>query len=116
AFDRLRRRVIRIRRFAPPLLHETQFRRFWLGQTISLFGDQVPALAVAGLAALTLHADAAEMGLLTAVGLLPHLLFSLPAGVWLDRVERRRRLMILADVGRAASIAMVPLLFFLNVL
>ena len=39
------------------------------------------------------------MGLLTAVGLLPHLLFSLPAGVWLDRVHRRRRLMIVVDLG-----------------
>jgi len=34
------------------------------------------------------------MGLLTAVGLFPHLLFSLPAGVWLDRVRARRRLMM----------------------
>ena len=45
------------------------------------------------------------MGLLTAVGLLPHLLFSLPAGVWLDRVQTRRRLMVLMDLGRAAAIA-----------
>ena len=34
------------------------------------------------------------MGTLTAFGLLPHLIFSLPAGVWLDRVRTRRRLMI----------------------
>ncbi len=108
--------MIRARRLVPPLLHETQFRRFWVGQTISLFGDQVTALAVPVLAAVTLHADAAAMGLLTAVGLLPHLLFSLPAGVWLDRVQQRRRLMIVADVGRAAAIACVPLLFVLNAL
>ena len=44
------------------------------------------------------------MGLLTAAGLLPHLLFSLPAGVWLDRVHRRRRLMIGADLLRAVAI------------
>ena len=48
------------------------------------------------------------MGTLTAVGLLPHLLFSLPAGVWLDRVRTRRRLMIAADLGRAALIAQHP--------
>ena len=45
-------------------------------------------------AVLTLGADASLMGLLTAVGLFPHLLFSLPAGVWLDRVRARRRLMM----------------------
>jgi MFS family permease len=59
-------------------------------------------------AVLTLGADAAQMGTLTAVGLLPHLLFSLPAGVWLDRVRARRRLMIAADLGRAALIASIP--------
>ena len=56
------------------------------------------------------------MGLLTAVGLLPHLLFSLPAGVWLDRISRRRRLMIGSDLIRAAVIALVPLAFVLDVL
>jgi MFS family permease len=105
-----------IRRLIPPLLREREFRWFWFGQTISLFGDQVTALAVPVLAALILHADAAQMGLLTAVGLLPHLLFSLPAGVWLDRVQQRRRLMILADVGRAVAVALVPLFFVLNML
>ena len=54
------------------------------------------------------------MGTLTAVGLLPHLLFSLPAGVWLDRVRPRRRLMIAADLGRAALIASIPVAYALG--
>ena len=103
-----------VTRFVPPLLREQEFRRFWFGQTISIFGDQITYLAVPILAVLVLKADAAQMGLLTAAGLLPHLLFSLPAGVWLDRVRRRRRLMILADIGRAAGIALVPLAFLAN--
>jgi MFS family permease len=104
----------RLRRLIPPLLGEPEFRRFWLGQTISVFGDQVTLLALPIIAVLVLHADAAQMGLLTAVGLLPHLLFSLPAGVWLDRVRRRRRLMILCDFGRAAAIATVPLAYLVG--
>ncbi len=56
------------------------------------------------------------MGTLTAVGLLPHLLFSLLAGVWLDRVRERRRLMIAADLGRAALIASIPVAFALDAL
>jgi MFS family permease len=103
--------VAPIRRLVPGLLREQEFRRFWLGQTISAFGDQITYLALPIVAVLTLRADAAQMGLLTAIGLLPHLLFSLPAGVWLDRVRERRRLMILADLGRAIGIALVPLAF-----
>ena len=55
-------------------------------------------------------------GYLTAAGLLPHLLFSLVAGIALDRVRSRRRLMIWADIGRAALIATIPLAFVLDAL
>jgi hypothetical protein len=65
----------------PPLLQRAPFRNFWLGQTISVFGDQITPLAIPVVAVLVLDAQPAVMGLLTAVGLLPHLLFSLPAGV-----------------------------------
>jgi MFS family permease len=101
-------------RRVPSLLGELEFRRFWLGQTISVFGDQVTLLALPIIAVLVLHADAGQMGLLTAAGLLPHLFLSLPAGVWLDRVRRKRRLMILADVGRAIAIASVPVAFLMG--
>jgi MFS family permease len=100
----------------PTLLHLAPFRNFWLGQTISVFGDQITLLAIPIVAVLILDAQPAEMGLLTAVGLLPHLLFSLPAGVWLDRQARRRRLMIMADIARAALIAAIPLSFMLGLL
>jgi MFS family permease len=97
------------KRFVPRLLVDTaDFRRLWLGQTISVFGDQVTQLGVPLVAVLTLGADASQMGLLTAVGLFPHLLFSMPAGIWLDRVRSRRRLMIWADLGRAGLIASIP--------
>ena len=106
-----------LRRLVPPLLHDaSDFRRLWFGQTISVFGDQVTGLGLPLVAVLTLGADASQMGLLTAVGLLPNLLFSLPAGVWLDRVRSRRRLMIGADLGRAALIGSIPLAFALGVL
>ena len=106
-----------IDRFVPPLLKDApDFRRLWLGQTISVFGDQVTQLGLPLVAVLTLGADATQMGTLTAVGLLPHLLFSLPAGVWLDRVRTRRRLMIAADLGRAALIGTIPLAYAMGAL
>jgi MFS family permease len=106
-----------IRRFVPPLLLEApDFRRLWFGQTISVFGDQITQLGLPLVAVLTLGADATQMGTLTAFGLLPHLLFSLPAGVWLDRVRGRRRLMIAADLGRAGLIASIPVASVLGAL
>ena len=110
-----------VRRFAarwiPPLLFDAvDFRRLWFGQSISVLGDQVTQIGLPLVGVLVLGADPAEMGYLTAAGVLPHLLFSLPAGVWLDRVQRRRRLMIAADLGRAVLIASVPLAFAMGVL
>lgn len=106
-----------IARWVPPLLFDAvDFRRLWIGQTISVVGDQVTLLGLPLVAVLVLGADAAQMGYLMAAGLLPHLLFSLPAGVWLDRVRRRRRLMIVADLGRAALIGTIPLAYALGVL
>lgn len=98
------------------LLREPNFRRFWLGQTISLFGDQITFIALPLVAVLVLDADAAQMGYLGAAALVPHLLFSLPAGVWLERVPRRRRIMIGADLLRAALLATVPLAYALGTL
>jgi MFS family permease len=93
------------------LLREANFRKLWLGQTISLFGDQITYMALPLTAVLVLDANAAEMGYLGAAALLPHLFFALPAGVWLERVARRRHVMILADVGRGGLLASVPLTY-----
>lgn len=107
-------RLTALGRFVPPTLRQLDFRRFWIGQTISVFGDQITLLAIPLMAVLLLGAQATEMGTLTAAGLLPHLLFSLPAGVWLDRVRNRRRLMIAADIGRAILIASVPVAYVMG--
>jgi MFS family permease len=106
-----------IRRLIPPLLRRNrEFRRFWTGQTVSLFGDQISLLAVPLVAVLVLDANAAQMGYLTAVGLAPNLLLSVHAGVWADRRASRRRLMLAADLGRATLLATVPLAYALGVL
>ena len=96
------------------LLRGADFRNLWLGQTVSLFGDQVTLIALPLAAVLVLHAGAAEMGYLTAAALIPHLLFSLPAGAWLERVERRRWLMIASDVARAGFLAGIPIAYALD--
>jgi MFS family permease len=93
----------------PPLRRQPEFLKLWAAQSISQLGDQITLLALPLVAVLTLDASAAEMGLLTAAELMPHLLFSLFAGVWIERSTRRRHLMILADIGRALLLGSVPL-------
>ena len=92
-----------------PLLRQRPFRRLWLGESISFVGDQVSLLALPLVGVLTLDASATEMGVLTALGWAPHLVFSLFAGAWIDRRERRRPIMIAADLLRAALLGTVPL-------
>ncbi|HEX5199295.1 MAG TPA: MFS transporter [Actinoplanes sp.] len=97
---------------APPLLRRAPFRRYWSAQTVSLFGDQITVLAMPLLAVLAIGAGPAEMGYLTAAALAPNLVFSLPAGAWVDRYPHKRRLMIAADLGRAALLLAVPFLWW----
>ncbi len=100
----------------PRLLREPVFRRFWIGETISLFGDQVALIALPLAAVLVLDAGATEMGYLTAAALAPNLVFSLHAGAWVDRQANRRRLMIAADLGRAALAMSIPVAYALDAL
>jgi MFS family permease len=100
----------------PPLLRQQLFRRFWIGHTVSLFGDQVTLIAVPLTAVLVLDAGPAQMGYLVAAELAPNLLFSLHAGAWIDRRGRRREAMIATDLGRAALIATIPIAYALDAL
>jgi MFS family permease len=101
----------------PSLLRENrQFRRFWLGQTVSLLGDQVSLIALPLVAVLTLDANAAQMGYLVAAELAPNLLFSLHAGAWADQRERKRQIMIATDVGRALVIGSIPVAYAFDAL
>jgi MFS family permease len=104
-------------RVVPSLLRESGvFRQYWGAHTVSLFGDQISLLAIPLVAVLTLDADAAQMGYLTALAWAPYLLFALHAGAWVDRRGRRRHTMIAADVGRAALLATVPVAYAFDVL
>lgn len=96
------------------LLREAVFRRYWSAQTISFVGDQVSLLALPLLAVLVLDASPAQMGYLTAAGLAPNLIFSLHAGIWVDRRRQRRHVMIATDVGRALLIASIPMAYALG--
>jgi MFS family permease len=103
-----------LRRYAG-LLRERDFRRLWLAQTVSQVGTQVTNLALPLVAILVLQATAFEVALLGAIEFLPFVFFTLPAGAWVDRLPKRR-VLIAADLGRAAILALVPIGYVAGVL
>jgi MFS family permease len=96
----------------PPILRENRnFRRYFIGQSISMLGDQVSLIALPLTAVLALHASPAQMGALLTTALIPNLIFSLHAGVWVDRRGGRRQVMLATDIGRGLLIATVPVAY-----
>lgn len=92
----------------PPFYINPDFAKLWAGKTISTFGSVVTRTALDLTAVITLGATPAQLGLLGAASRMPALLVGLPAGVWVDRL-RRRPIMIVADLARAALLLAIPL-------
>ena len=94
----------------PPndLLRDAVYRRLWSSILISSLGGQITMLALPLTAAVLLNATPTQMGLLTTMEIMPFVLFSLPAGVWLDRV-RKLPVYIYGETLLAIVVATVPL-------
>ncbi|MDO8667354.1 MAG: MFS transporter [Gemmatimonadales bacterium] len=74
-------------------LRHRNYRLFFTGQTISLIGTWMQSLGQ-GWLVLQLTNSAFAVGLVSALGSLPVLLFSLPAGVYVDRTNKHRVIMV----------------------
>jgi predicted MFS family arabinose efflux permease len=99
----------------PSLWSDPDVRRFWIGRGISSIGDEISALALPLIAILILDATPTQMGVISALGYLPFLLVGLQAGVWVDRM-RRRRILIWSDVLQAVLLLAIPVAHALGVL
>ncbi|MFI6676536.1 MFS transporter [Kribbella sp. NPDC050470] len=86
---------------------DSDFKRFWAGQTVSAVGTQLTAVALPLTAALTLDAGAAGVSAIATATYLPSAALPLLAGHWLEG-RRKRGVMIAADVIRAAAVAAIP--------
>jgi len=91
------------------------FVRLWSGQTGSVFGSLVGQLALQFTAIIWLDASAAEVAVLAGSLLVPGLVISPIAGVWVDRWPRRDT-MVAADVGRFLALVTIPIAAFVDVL
>lgn len=95
---------------APPgfgaLLREPNMRRLWVAQAFSTAGEALAQIAMP-LLVYDLTGSARLVGFIALVLVLPRVLLSPVTGLLVDRVNRRR-LMILADGWRLALVAIVP--------
>src|SRR5689334_14936083 len=84
------------------------FRGLWAAHSVSAFGDAITLVALPTVAILTLHVGALAVGAISAMQGAAWGVFGLVAGVWVDRLPRRR-VMIVCDLARLVVVASVPI-------
>ncbi|MEU8060851.1 MFS transporter [Microbispora bryophytorum] len=87
----------------PPLRRNSRFQMLWMGAAASELGTTLTWVAFP-LLILAVTGSAALAGLVGACRITANLLFSLPAGAWVDRWDRRR-ILIAAEVVRCLALA-----------
>lgn len=95
-----------------PLARNRDFKVLLTSQGVSALGDAVTFTALP-LLVLALTGSGLVMGIVGALQAIPDLVFGMVAGALADRTDRRR-MMLLADLGRAGLTAMIPLSVILN--
>ncbi len=89
------------------LLSHRNFRLLWLGQLCSQFGDRLTQLVLIALVASRASGSTLSLAKVLVVTSLPALVLNPFAGVYVDRWDRKRT-MILCDLIRAAAILSLP--------
>ena len=82
------------------------FRRLWLAQVSSRLGEAI-ALVAMPLLVYGLTGSAELLGLIFVIQLLPRVILAPIAGLLADRLDRRR-ILLGADLARAALVALLP--------
>ncbi|WP_162795602.1 MFS transporter [Nonomuraea lactucae] len=97
------------------VLRSPDFLRFLGSHVANEIGINISRVALPLVAVLVLQAGALEVGALSALQSAAFLAVGLPAGVWVDRL-RKRRVMMAADLARCALLASLPLAHQLGLL
>lgn len=96
-----------VSRAAGPLSGQSDFLRLWAAQSVSSIGALIAREGLPLAAVLTLHSGPLAIGLLAALRAAAALLVGLFTGGLVDR-RRRKRILIMADLGRAAILVAIP--------
>ena len=98
-----------MRRLIPAtgLWRHADFLKLWSAETISRFGSEFSGLALPIVAVIVLDVSAFKVALLATIEFLPFIIFTLPAGVWVDRLPRRP-ILVAGDLGRASGTGLDP--------
>src|SRR5690606_30954676 len=88
------------------LAFHRNFRQLWVGDALGQTGAQLTGLVLPVFAVTHLAATEWQMGALGAAESAAFLVIGLPTGAWVDRM-RKRRVLIAADLVRAAALAVV---------
>lgn len=91
------------------------FERLWAAYAVSTYGTWLGFGAFAIVAIRVLHEGAAQVALLSAVGLAVGALLVIPVGPWME-FRSKRPLMIAMDLLRFGALTSLPVAYFLGVL
>src|SRR5215467_2688646 len=94
------------------LWRNRDYMLLWSGQALSDIGCAISELAFPLLVLAVTHSPA-QAGFVAALRALPATLFSLLAGVLVDRWDRKQ-VMLVCDIGRALSLASIPIAYALG--
>lgn len=97
------------------MFREPAFTRYFSAVAIGAFGTALTAVALPVLVIDVLGADAFEVGMVNAAQFVPYAVLGLLAGVYVDR-WRRRHVLVWASLGRAMSLALVPVFWAAGIL
>ena len=101
--------------FNSPLFQVPGYRRMWVSIFFSNLGGQITMLALPLTAVFLLDATPTQMGLLTAMEIAPFVLFSLPGGVVLDRMQKLP-IYIAGEIFMGLALLSIPLAWALDML
>ena len=89
------------------LAQNGSFGALWMGQLISLFGDRLHQLALVALVGEATQNGAFAVAMVFVAATVPNLVFGPLAGALVDRWEQKR-VMVAADLLRAAIVLLIP--------
>lgn len=100
---------------AGEVLRHPAFALFWTATTIRTFGGAIAGVALQVLIVTTVGATPMQISILNALSVAPYLVLGFIVGALMDR-WRRQRTLVLTTVGRAVTLAVVPVLLFTGTL